>query len=120
MLQGVPVYGFAELPALIEQGETDAIIIATLKLPPEQLEKVVRLCADARIILRCFQITLEDAERMFPMPTKGKAAVDVVGPVPGLAAEYESRTVHGSGLRANRAWMKANRTLEIESSKIRS
>ena len=120
MLQGVPVYGPAELPALIEQGATDAIVIATLKLPREQLEKVAQLCADARIILRCFQITLEDAERMFPMPTKGKAAVDVVGPVPGLAAEYESRTVHGNGVRANWAWMKANRTLEIESSKSRS
>ena len=86
MLQGLPVYEFAKLPALIEQKETDAVIIATHKLPPEQLENVARLCAEARIILRCFQITLEDAERMFPMPTKGKAAVDVVGPVPGLSS----------------------------------
>jgi FlaA1/EpsC-like NDP-sugar epimerase len=84
-LQGVPVYQSAVLPALIEQRETDAVIIATQKLPREQLEKIARLCADARIMLRCFQITLDEVERVLQMPPKGTAAIEVAGPVAGLS-----------------------------------
>jgi len=64
MLQGVLVYQSAELAALIEQRKTDAVVIATRKLPREELGKVARLCADAGIMLRCFQITLDELERV--------------------------------------------------------
>jgi UDP-GlcNAc:undecaprenyl-phosphate GlcNAc-1-phosphate transferase len=62
MLQGVLVYQSAELAALIEQRKTDAVVIATRKLPREELGKVARLCTDAGIMLRCFQITLDGLE----------------------------------------------------------
>jgi UDP-GlcNAc:undecaprenyl-phosphate GlcNAc-1-phosphate transferase len=74
MLQGVPVYQSGELAALIEQGKTDAVVIATRKLPREELVKVARLCADAGIMLRCFQITLDELER-FPQISRNDNAV---------------------------------------------
>jgi len=74
MLQGVLVYQSAELAALIEQRKTDAVVIATRKLPREELGKVARLCADAGIMLRCFQITLDELER-FPQISPNDNAV---------------------------------------------
>lgn len=81
MLQGLPVYRPAELAALIEQRKTDAVIIATRKLPGEELEKVARLCTDAGIILRCFQITLGEFERVAQISPDDHAVSEVAGPL---------------------------------------
>jgi len=90
ILQSLPVYESAELPALIEQRETDAVLIATDQLPREELKKVARLCADAGIILRCFQITLDDVERVLQTPAEGNAAVNVAEPATGLSGSLSA------------------------------
>lgn len=80
MLQGLPVYQPGELAALIEQRKTDAVVIATRKLPGEELEKVARLCAEAGIMLRCFQITLGEFERVARISPDDHAVSEVAGP----------------------------------------
>jgi UDP-GlcNAc:undecaprenyl-phosphate GlcNAc-1-phosphate transferase len=84
MLQGVPVYQPAELPVLIEQRKADAVVIATRKLPHEELGRVARLCADAGTMLRCFQITLDELERVTQNSSDDNALTGVAGSIAQL------------------------------------
>jgi UDP-GlcNAc:undecaprenyl-phosphate/decaprenyl-phosphate GlcNAc-1-phosphate transferase len=77
MLQEVSVYQSAELAAFIQERKTDAVVIATRKLPREELGKVTRLCANAGIMLRYFQITLDELERVLQISSNDDAVTEV-------------------------------------------
>jgi hypothetical protein len=66
------------------------VVIATQKLPLKQLDKIVRLCANAGIVLRYFQMTLDGAEGAVRMPKDGKAMVEVVGSMLALTGSLST------------------------------
>ena len=67
ILHGYPVLGsFTVLPEILREGGIEELIIATSKLPPQQLEQIKELCRLHDVTARQFRVSLEEIPSSSP------------------------------------------------------
>jgi FlaA1/EpsC-like NDP-sugar epimerase len=61
ILHGYPILGsFMILPEILQDGGIEELIIATTKLPPQQLEQIKELCRQHDVTVRQFRVSLDE------------------------------------------------------------
>ena len=61
ILHGYPILGsFMILPEILQDGGIEELIIATTKLPPQQLEQLKELCRQHDVTVRQFRVSLDE------------------------------------------------------------